>query len=166
MLPRRRAIPKSASIGLSPSSKLAIAATPWRTEARLVADLTDAVLDEIMTGFDDSEVAIVDAGEEDFNAVDLQNSAAEAPVVEEALETASGAFETLTAPRGAPDDLTKLSGMGPDAVQKLNDGGIYHFWQIAAMTPADVTKIDHDLKLGGKIDREGWVAQARDLADA
>ena len=24
----------------------------------------------------------------------------------------------------------------------------------------------HDLKLGGKIDREGWVAQARDLADA
>lgn len=56
--------------------------------------------------------------------------------------------------------------MGPDAVQKLNDGGIYHFWQIAAMTPADVTKIDHDLKLGGKIDREGWVAQARELADA
>lgn len=35
--------------GLSPSSKLAIAATPWRTEARLVADLTDAVLDEFIT---------------------------------------------------------------------------------------------------------------------
>jgi small subunit ribosomal protein S2 len=56
--------------------------------------------------------------------------------------------------------------MGPDAVQKLNDGGIYHFWQIAAMSPADVTKTDHDLKLGGKIEREGWVAQARELADA
>ena len=55
---------------------------------------------------------------------------------------------------------------GPDAVQKLNDGGIYHFWQIAAMSPADVSKIDHDLKLGGKIEREGWVAQARELADA
>lgn len=99
--------------------------------------------------------------------VDL--GAAEAPMVEEALEPAAGegqGFETLTTPRGAPDDLTKLSGMGPDAVQKLNDGGIYHFWQIAAMTPADVTKVDHDLKLGGKIEREGWVAQARDLADA
>jgi len=97
--------------------------------------------------------------------------AAEAPVVEEVLEPVAAApegqvFETLTAPRGAPDDLTKLSGMGPDAVQKLNDGGIYHFWQIAAMSPADVTKIDHDLKLGGKLEREGWVAQAREFADA
>ncbi len=24
--------------------------------------------------------------------------------------------------------------MGPDAAQKLNDGGVFHFWQIAAMT--------------------------------
>ena len=96
--------------------------------------------------------------------------ASEEPVVEENLEPAAAesgqSFETLTAPRGAPDDLTKLSGMGPDAVQKLNDGGIFHFWQIAAMSPEDVTKIDHDLKLGGKIEREGWVAQAREFADA
>ncbi|WP_298920256.1 30S ribosomal protein S2, partial [uncultured Bosea sp.] len=38
--------------------------------------------------------------------------AAEAPVVEEALEPVAAdgqVFETLTAPRGAPDDLTKLS---------------------------------------------------------
>jgi len=34
------------------------------------------------------------------------------------------------------------------------------------MSPADVTKIDHDLKLGGKLEREGWVAQAREFADA
>lgn len=98
--------------------------------------------------------------------------AAEAPVVEEVLDAEPApaetgvAFELLTAPRGAPDDLTKLSGMGPDAVQKLNDGGIYHFWQIAAMSPEDVTKLDHDLKLGGKLEREGWVAQAREFADA
>lgn len=96
--------------------------------------------------------------------------ASEEPLVEENLEPAAAesgqSFETLTAPRGAPDDLTKLSGMGPDAVQKLNDGGIFHFWQIAAMSPEDVTRIDHDLKLGGKIEREGWVAQAREFADA
>ena len=63
--------------------------------------------------------------------VDL--GAAEAPVlVEEALAEpaaadAGVAFELLTAPRGAPDDLTKLSGAGPDAVQKLNDGGIFRY---------------------------------------
>ncbi len=38
-------------------------------------------LDEVMMGFDDSEVALVEGGDDDVNAVDLQNSAAEAPVV-------------------------------------------------------------------------------------
>ncbi len=75
-------------------------------------------------------------------------------------------FELLTAPRGAPDDMMKLHGVGPQVVQKLNDAGIYHFWQLAAMTPEDVTKLDHDLKLGGRIDRDGWVGQARELAAA
>ncbi|WP_439499050.1 30S ribosomal protein S2 [Bosea sp. (in: a-proteobacteria)] len=101
--------------------------------------------------------------------VDL--GAAEAPVVEEvvAAEPANDAgpvFELLTAPRGAPDDLMKLSGMGPELVQKLNDGGLFHFWQFAAMSPADIAKVDADLKLAGRIERDGWVAQARDLAEA
>ena len=92
-------------------------------------------------------------------------------IIEEALAEPAAAdagvpFELLTAPRGAPDDLMKLSGMGPELVQKLNDGGLFHFWQFAAMSPADLTKIDQDLKLGGRIEREGWVAQARELADA
>ena len=96
--------------------------------------------------------------------------ASEAPAIEEGLDEpapeSAAAFELLTAPRGAPDDFMKLSGMGPETIQKLNDGGVFHFWQIAAMSPADVTKIDHDLKLGGKVEREGWVAQAREFADA
>jgi len=93
----------------------------------------------------------------------------EAPVaevlpVEEGLP-AGEAFEVLDAPRGAPDDLSKLSGSGPQIVKKLNDAGIFHFWQIAAMSPADVTKIDGSAKLGGRIDREGWVAQARGMLE-
>ncbi|MBL8586951.1 MAG: 30S ribosomal protein S2 [Methylobacteriaceae bacterium] len=88
---------------------------------------------------------------------------AEAPV---AVEGQTEAFELLTAPRGAPDDLTRLQGVGPQLVKKLNDGGIYHFWQLAAMTPADVEKIDRDLKLSGRIERDGWVAKARELAAA
>jgi len=75
-------------------------------------------------------------------------------------------FELLTAPRGAPDDLAKLHGIGPQIIQKLNDAGIYHYWQVASMKPADVEKVDHDLKLGGRIDRDGWVEQARGLASA
>jgi small subunit ribosomal protein S2 len=93
----------------------------------------------------------------------------EAPVAED-LPVEDGlpageAFEVLDAPRGAPDDLSKLSGSGPQIVKKLNDAGIFHFWQIAAMSPADVTKIDGSAKLGGRIDREGWVAQARGMLE-
>jgi small subunit ribosomal protein S2 len=86
--------------------------------------------------------------------------AAEAAMTEAPAE----AFELLSAPRGAPDDLAKLHGVGPQIVKKLNDGGIFHYWQVAAMTSADVEKVDADLKLNGRIARDGWVEQARSLA--
>jgi small subunit ribosomal protein S2 len=99
--------------------------------------------------------------------------ASEAPPVEDALvapvetteefEAPTEAFELLTAPRGAPDDLAKLQGVGPQIVKKLNDAGIFHYWQIAAMTPADVEKVDRDLKLSGRIGRDNWVNTARGL---
>ena len=87
----------------------------------------------------------------------------DAGVTDSSAETPAEAFEILTAPRGAPDDMAKLQGVGPQIVKKLTEGGIFHFWQLAAMTPEEVTKIDHDLKLGGRIERDGWVAQARQL---
>jgi small subunit ribosomal protein S2 len=76
------------------------------------------------------------------------------------------AFERLAAPRGAPDDLKKLTGIGPQLEQKLNEAGIFHYWQIAAMTDADVSTLDHDLKLNGRAGRDGWVASARGLVEA
>jgi small subunit ribosomal protein S2 len=84
-----------------------------------------------------------------------------------AASSASGeGFELLTAPRGAPDDLAKLSGVGPQIVKKLNDAGVFHFWQLAAMSEGDIAKLDADLKLSGRITRDGWVDQARALASA
>jgi small subunit ribosomal protein S2 len=82
------------------------------------------------------------------------------------FEAPAEPFELLSAPRGAPDDLNKLTGVGPQIVKKLNDGGIFHYWQIAAMTPDDVAKVDADLKLNGRIARDGWVDQARGLVAA
>ena len=69
-------------------------------------------------------------------------------------------FELLSAPRGAPDDLAKLHGVGPQVVKKLNDAGVFHYWQIAALTPDEAKKLDQDLKLSGKhrarrLDRAG-----------
>jgi len=100
--------------------------------------------------------------------VDLGES--EAPVepalaAVDATDTAAAeAFELLSAPRGAPDDLAKFGGAGPQAVKKLNEAGLFHFWQFAAMSPADVEKLEGELKLSGRL--AGWVEQARDFAAA
>ncbi|GBU18328.1 MULTISPECIES: 30S ribosomal protein S2 [Methylobacterium] len=83
-----------------------------------------------------------------------------------ALAESTEHFELLAAPRGAPDDLTKLNGVGPQIVQKLNDAGVYHYWQIAAMSDEDIAKVDADLKLNGRIGRDGWVSQARGFVEA
>ncbi len=91
---------------------------------------------------------------------------AEAVVVDADSDIPAEKFELLTAPRGAPDDLAKLSGVGPQLVKKLNDAGHYHYWQLGAMTAEDVQKLDKDLKLNGRIERDGWVAQARKLLSA
>ena len=88
------------------------------------------------------------------------------PALANAVAASGEGFELLTAPRGAPDDLAKLSGVGPQIVKKLNDAGVFHFWQLASMSDADVAKLDADLKLSGRITRDGWIDQARSLVSA
>ncbi|AWI88870.1 30S ribosomal protein S2 [Methylobacterium sp. DM1] len=100
------------------------------------------------------------------DAVASVASDAIAPADVAALAESTEHFEQLAAPRGAPDDLTKLTGVGPQLVQKLNDAGVWHYWQIAAMQPEDVAKLDADLKLNGRIDRDGWIAQSRGFVEA
>jgi len=84
----------------------------------------------------------------------------------DAAPYAGEAFERLSVPRGAPDDLKKLTGIGPQLEQKLNEAGVYHYWQVAAMSDADVAKLDQELKLNGRAGRDGWVASARGLVEA
>ena len=96
----------------------------------------------------------------------IEETIAPAPVEatpSEAFVPTAEVFELLTAPRGAPDDLAKLQGVGPQIVKKLNEAGVFHYWQVAAMTPEDVTKLDGELKFNGRIERDGWVNQARSL---
>ena len=69
-------------------------------------------------------------------------------------------------PRGAPDDLAKLTGVGPQIVKKLNEHGVFHYWQLAAMTADEAAKLDADLKFNGRIARDNWVDQARALIAA
>jgi small subunit ribosomal protein S2 len=116
--------------------------------------------------------AAVDGISRSHGDLGLDIGAEEHPVVEELPAAAnepaepSEQFERLSAPRGAPDDLTKLTGVGPQLEKKLNDAGIYHYWQVGAMKPEDETRLDADLKLNGRIQRDGWVRQARTMLEA
>lgn len=71
----------------------------------------------------------------------------------------------LDAPVGEPDDLTKISGVGPVINKKLNALGVFHFWQIAAFTPEQVANVDEQLNFKGRIERDNWIEQAKAFAD-
>ena len=62
------------------------------------------------------------------------------------------------------DDLKKLSGVGPALEKKLHEAGVTSFAQIAAWTEADVAAMDEKLSFKGRIEREGWIAQAQELS--
>jgi predicted flap endonuclease-1-like 5' DNA nuclease len=66
---------------------------------------------------------------------------------------------------GKPDDLLRISGVGPRNEKILHSLGYFHFDQIAAWTPENVAWVDDHLKFNGRIDREEWINQARLLAN-
>lgn len=66
---------------------------------------------------------------------------------------------------GAPDDLEAIKGIGPQNAARLNALGIFHFHQIAAWTPEEARWVGSYLAFPGRIEREGWIAQAGRLAE-
>jgi large subunit ribosomal protein L21 len=97
---------------------------------------------------------------------------AEAPTA--AAEPASAGERTPATPaarrepvadqRGG-DDLSLISGVGPKIKQSLNELGYTRFDQIAALTPDQIEAIETALKSKGRVARDEWIAQARDLVD-
>ncbi len=81
-------------------------------------------------------------------------------------EEPKAAPEAAAAPKAeaGADDLKKLSGVGPVLEKKLVAAGVTSFAQIAAWTDADVAEFDEKLDFKGRIEREGWVEQAKKLA--
>ena len=62
------------------------------------------------------------------------------------------------------DDLKKISGVGPALEKKLRGMGITSYQQIADWKAADIKEVDEKLNFKGRIQREGWVKQAKTLA--
>ena len=71
----------------------------------------------------------------------------------------------LDGPKGAPDDLTLISGITEQSQRALNELGIFHFWQVAGWTPEHVAWLSLRVEGPGRISRENWMSQAARLAD-
>ena len=98
-----------------------------------------------------------EAAEESDKQSDMMS---EAPVA----ETGKRPPNLLDAPRGDADDLTKISGIGPGLNEKLNQNGVFHFWQIADWHAEEIAYMDDQLSFKGRIERDNWIGQAKEFA--
>ncbi|MEM6619847.1 MAG: 50S ribosomal protein L21 [Pseudomonadota bacterium] len=64
---------------------------------------------------------------------------------------------------GGPDDLKKISGVGPKLEGLLHKNGVFHFDQIAAWSVEEIAYMDDQLSFKGRIERDNWIAQASEL---
>jgi len=72
----------------------------------------------------------------------------------------------IPAPRGGqPDNLKRISGIGPKIERTLHTLGFFHFDQLAGWTEDQVRWVENHLKFKGRIAREKWLEQARLLAE-
>ncbi|MDP3526885.1 MAG: 50S ribosomal protein L21 [Hoeflea sp.] len=86
----------------------------------------------------------------------------EAPAKSEAA--APAAAPLFTAPAGEPDNLTKIKGIGPVAAGQLNEQGITTFAQVAALSDADIARIDEAMPFSAD-QISDWRDQAKALAE-
>lgn len=88
------------------------------------------------------------------------------PAAEVAQKPDSLAKILLSKPQGVADDLKAIDGVGPKLETALNEAGIFHFWQIAALTKPQIEALDDRLDFRGRIARDNWIDQAQKLSEA
>ena len=79
----------------------------------------------------------------------------------------NGRPDGLPGPRnGVKDNLTNIIGVLPIIETSLNGAGVYHFDQVADFTDENVAWLEQHLGISGRVTREHWREQARELAAA
>ncbi len=93
-----------------------------------------------------------------------RNSSTKTPARKPAEAPAPAPAPQAAAPKA--DDLTAIKGIGKVIEKKLHEMGITSFRQIAAMTPDEAHKVNEAIEFPGRVEREHWIEQARNLAGA
>ncbi|MDP1630454.1 MAG: helix-hairpin-helix domain-containing protein [Caulobacter sp.] len=146
---------------------------PTNLEAliRIEESAADAVVEEIEDMVEVVE-AMADTAEETLEeAMDVATE-----VVDDLVEATPEPVEHLMAALmpepvapmtpAKPDDLTRLTGIGPKLAAAFSERGVTRFADIAAWSEDDIARFDKELKLMGRVTREAWIAQAKRYAEA
>jgi predicted flap endonuclease-1-like 5' DNA nuclease len=75
----------------------------------------------------------------------------------------AGAELPAAPPGAAPDDLEVIRGIGPRINGELRQMGIVTFAQLAALTPTQIGHLEEKIGFPGRVAREHWIEQAREL---
>ena len=137
----------------------------WIAQARLLASGGET---EHSRAVKSGSLVVDDSADEplDQTAADLLAATLPAPAaaVEGEDKHAGRRPFGLESAVGEPDNLKKIRGIGPQNERRLHALGIWHFSQIAGWSEDNVKWVGSYLAFAGRIDREKWIAQARDLA--
>ncbi|MEX0970106.1 MAG: hypothetical protein WD046_06645 [Paracoccaceae bacterium] len=86
--------------------------------------------------------------------------------IDEGKDEGSRPASLMVPMAGGADDLKRIKGVGPGLERMLNGMGYFHFSQIASWTKDEIAWVDANLEgFKGRVSRDNWVEQARDLAD-
>ena len=87
------------------------------------------------------------------------------PISDTKVEVGTQPVLLTEAREGGKDNLQLIKGVGQVLEPLLNETGIYHFDQIANLSSEEILWLDNSMSFPGRIEREEWISQAKDLAE-
>jgi predicted flap endonuclease-1-like 5' DNA nuclease len=138
----------------------------WILQAKLLASGGDT---EHSAGVKAGTIALDEAADaplDEAQTATLRNWLPEqaAPVENETRHAGRRPYGLLAPRDGQRDNLKRIRGIGPQNEGRLNGIGIWHYSQIAAWSAANVKWVASYLAASGRIEREKWIDQAKELA--
>jgi predicted flap endonuclease-1-like 5' DNA nuclease len=138
----------------------------WIPQAKLLAAGFDT---DHSAGVKSGVIIIDDSADAPMSEAEAHSLAAGMPALMPAVEGEDrhpGARPLgLAAPHGGvADDLKRIKRIGKQNEARLRGLGVWHFDQIAAWSAENVKWVGSYLAFAGRIERERWIAQAKDLA--
>ena len=111
----------------------------------------------------ESDTLRLKLGDIEKNFAEMQRDHDNARVVVKKYAAASPAIGKPV-PQGERDNLQEIIGVGKIFEATLHKLGIYQFRQIAAFGPADLARVNAELKeFKGRIEHDDWIGQAKEL---